>query len=207
MLADTFEQSMTKRLTRTLAGALLAAAVCGVALAQDGDPPRPAREEVDSLVADDGITREQAERRLAEQTRLPRLAEEASRALGAAYGGVWVAAGRIKLGVHQADRGAAVAAIERAGLQGAVDLVETARGEPELVALQHRIERDLVPVNRGAPITIDAVPDLEAGVVDLLTPPERSDQTPAQRSFLATAPQRYGAAVRIRRGPGALRLY
>ena len=181
------------------------AAYAGLSSEKEG----PAREEVTSFAADENIGEGEAARRLAAQARLPRLADEASRALGRDYGGVWVDE-RIKLGVRSPDAqltAKAREAIARAGLEGEADVVAGARSEAEIVGLQHRIERELVAVNAGAEITIDAQPNLEAGVVEVLTPPRRRDRSPAQAAWLERAPERFGSSIRIMRGPGKLELW
>lgn len=192
----------------TLIIASTAMIASGVAAGPEGEPSQA---EVESFATDEGISEDEARERLRDQAKLPALARNARRELGSHYGGVWVDArgdGRIKLGVPAPDRRlrrAAARAAAQAGLEGRVDLVAVARSDAQLRDLQRSLDRELRVVNCGAADPIDAVPDAERGVVEILTP-SRADRTAAQRRFLTEAPRRYGDAIRIRRGPGRLKL-
>jgi hypothetical protein len=79
--------------------------------------------------------------------------------------------------------------------------VSATRRESELVDLQHGLERELIGINEGAPITIDAVANVVTGKVDLFVPSSR-ERTDAQSEFVREALDRYGAVIQIRKSPG-----
>jgi hypothetical protein len=102
-------------------------------------------------------------------------------------------------------RSEASAAIAASDLSDRVDLVATTRRESELVGLQHRFERELIGVNEGAPITIDAVANVVTGKVDLFVP-SSAERTAAQSEWVREAQDRFGTVIRIRKSPGKLEL-
>ena len=138
--------------------------------------------EVSSLAAADGVSLAEARAALLAQRQLPLLINAARERLGTSLGGVWVDHHRIKVGVVAPPGGvilppdasaAARQAIADAHLQDAgVDLVPSLRSEAELLALQDQLDRLLVTVNEGAPVTVDVETDVRSGTVKVDVPPE-----------------------------------
>jgi hypothetical protein len=191
----------------------IAPAAYGWLSPQSGPEIAPASEEITSFAADAQISRAEAAKRLADQSKLPTLARLAATELGAGYGGLWVEEDDqpIKLGVVSAASGpvpetlrrSAAAAIEGAGLAGRVEVARSRRSESALLRLQHELEDELIAVNAGSEDGIDVQPDLRTGRLEVLTP-RPADATDRQAAFLNVVRKRFGSAVRIRRGPGPL---
>lgn len=166
--------------------------------------------EVTSLAADRGISQAEARERLEDQRKLSALIDNAKKELASRYAGVHVEpdnGDRIVLRV-KSDRPAPPAsaseaadrAIEKARLKGKVSLRTTTRSEQEMMALQARIDRDLVAVNEGAPATVDVEPGGRSNQLQLTIPPS---PTAPQREFINSARDRYGDDLRFGDKPGA----
>lgn len=194
--------------------AVVVAIVAGLAASVDvsADIPLPSASsapsqlEVDAYASTSRISSQIAEDRLLAQARIPALVSAARAALGADFGGVWVdngAGDRITLGVVSLDGSSEISpqvatiaqeAIAEAGLDGVVDVSPVPRSEAHVTGLQAKLDEELVSVNAGALVTIDAEPDVKTAKVRLSVPPAA---TVAQQEFLHSAQDRFGDAVTL----------
>lgn len=177
-----------------------------VTASADAPLPAPSQLEVDAYASTSRISSQLAESRLLAQARIPALVSAARAALGASFGGVWVDNGaddRITLGVVSSDDSSGISAqvatsaqkvIAEAGLDGVVDVSPVPRSEAFVTALQAKLDEELVSVNAGASVTIDAEPDVKSAKVRLSVPPAA---TVAQQEFLRSAQHRFGDAVAL----------
>lgn len=175
--------------------------------------PQLAPEEIDSFAKDGDVPRDVARRKLVAQSRLPALAEAARARLGDAFGGVRVDNPgdlRIKLALVAGATPETVAdardVITDVRLSGEVDLETVRLGERTLQDLQAKIDDELAGVNRGAKVRVEVEPDPKGGRLLVRRTKPVTAATPAQRRYLSTVRDRYGAAVVLRDGLGTLRL-
>lgn len=188
--------------------AVAAGSAASLNASADAPPPSassaPSQFEVDAYASTSPISSRLAEGRLLAQARIPALVSAARAALGASFGGVWVdndADDQIILGVVSSGDSSGIAprvatlahdAIAEAGLDGVVDVSPVPRSEADVVALQAKLDEELVSVNAGASVTIDAEPDVKTARVRLSVP---SAATVAQQELLRGAKDRFGDAV------------
>ena len=198
-------------LVAVVAVALTAGAATAAQTVLDESESGPAREEITSYMDDAGISATTARSRFAEQRRLS-LAEPAlTAAAGRWYGGMWIENDdddRMKIalvdGAPDEIRERVVAVLSEHDLAARADVVTTPRSQSDLLALQARIDAELVEVNRGVEIYVNVEPDVKRGRLILTRPVPHSATTARQRAYLERAPERYGDVLVVRDGPGKL---
>lgn len=178
----------------------------GVAAASVLGEARPAPEEITSFAKTNGTSQDEAFQAIVDQRQLERLTAEARLRLASSFAGVWVARGRITLGLTDASPASAdrdvSALVSDLGLEGRVAIVRRARSEKTLLILQREIQNDLDAVNSGANRPIEVEADLPDSVVLVRRP--SGPATDVQQRYLSSAAARNG--VRVVRAIGTPRL-
>lgn len=179
--------------------ALLAVALAALAPSPAGAREVAPQEYEQGLAAREGVTVELARAWLDRQTRVGPARADIERALGADYGGLWLARpdGRISVGVaHDASTDAVRQVLADHGLTDDTDLVPVKLSRPELLAAQEKLRNDLKALWDSGAVSgsgISTGNTILLSVADDLT----ADQEATLQAALAANP----ASVVVGRGP------
>ena len=184
-----------------LAGAIV---VAGPITAAQADTPTPLPEKgaVEQLAADWRLSLDEATARIARQDAVAALSEDLESTLDGRFGGLWVdhaRGGRVTVGTTDGSSDEVLALARRYGLDDFVTVDQVRYGQSTLTGIAERLSDGLREANDGARTPVSASLRTDLNQVELTLP---TDATPAQRAYVASAAETFGAAVAVTGGDG-----